>query len=297
MGGLGNQMFQYAAAKSLALKLNCKLYLDTDFFYKTEKNSNYTQREYQLNIFPIDEIIINKTYKKIFILFYYITNSSLYSFINQYIFRNKLIHFNIYYDHEPGYKKDFFLNSKYTYLDGYFQSSEYFSQYFLEIRKIFTLHNVKDKSLSNEYKKLINIDNPIFVHIRRGDYISNMIINEVHGICNEKYYYDAFQIIKNRLHNPVFYIFSDNPEDAIKLLDPIKYLYNIKYVSLNNSLQEFDLMICCKHAIIANSSFSWWASWLINNENKIIIAPKQWFANNDLNNKIYKLIPDNWIKI
>nr|BFD25167.1 MAG: hypothetical protein JST_4580 [Candidatus Parcubacteria bacterium] len=132
----------------------------------------------------------------------------------------------------------------------------------------------------------------IFVHIRRGDYVSNSAANKFLGLCPLDYYERAVKFMRGKVKNPRFFIFSDDiswVQDYLKIEDAV-------YVSDGN-LQDFEelaLMSQCRHGVVANSSFSWWGAWLISNPTKIIIAPKQWFANDKADDS--DLIPPNWLR-
>ncbi len=124
-----------------------------------------------------------------------------------------------------------------------------------------------------------------------GDYVNHPIHG---GICTMDYYQQAIDIMKSKIVNPKFFIFSNDIEwchSHLKLADAV-------YITGNkgeNSYRDMQLMSMCKHNIIANSSFSWWGAWLNNNPDKIVIAPAKWFNDPKINTR--DLIPDDWIKI
>lgn len=160
-------------------------------------------------------------------------------------------------------------------LDGYWQNEIYFK----DIRKII-LNDFSLKKESSNFKKLKNIilnTNAISVHIRRGDYAKRRKTKKYHGLLPLKYYQKAVSYIIKKINNPYFYVFSDDI-DWVKT--NFKTSYPTHFVSQPNKLtnaEELILMSCCRHNIIANSSFSWWGAWLNKNPSKIIIAPRKWF--------------------
>jgi len=176
------------------------------------------------------------------------------------------------------------------YLNGYWQSENYFKDIENTLKREFTFKNdidEKNKIIADE----IISKNAVSLHIRRGDYLTNTPLLE---ICSLDYYKQAINHISKNVDNPYFYIFSDDPawtEDNLKLSWP----YSI--VNLNtktNQHMDMLLMSYCKHNVIANSSFSWWGAWLNSNSDKIVIAPKNWTSS-----EMYSphRTPSNWIRI
>lgn len=131
------------------------------------------------------------------------------------------------------------------------------------------------------------------MHIRRGDYVANPKIAAYHGVCGMNYYQKAVQIIKEKITNPTFFIFSDDINWAKENFKGDEY-----YFVSNKEIKETEdliLMSLCKHNIIANSSFSWWGAWLNKNHEKTVIAPRHWL--NIKKDIAGKVLPDSWIKI
>jgi len=183
---------------------------------------------------------------------------------------------------------------KYNYaiFDGYWQSEKYF----IDIKNIITEElSLKKKYIDEIEKNLINKiknNNSVSIHIRRGDYVNDKTTNLHHGTCPLDYYHRAIKIILANNKKSIFFIFSDDIDWVKKNL---KLLHPSFFISGNKDYEDLFLMSLCKHNIIANSSFSWWAAWLNNNPNKTVAAPKKWFNNPHQNTK--DLIPKPWIKI
>jgi len=137
--------------------------------------------------------------------------------------------------------------------------------------------------------------NSVSLHIRRGDYVQNQEANKFHGICSPEYYSQAMNLIEQKIENPHYFVFSD---EVGWVRENIKFNYPVDFVSGNSisEAEELSLMSKCKHNIIANSSFSWWGTWLNTSPEKIVIAPKKWIENTDLADAS-DLIPKEWIKI
>ena len=177
--------------------------------------------------------------------------------------------------------------SKNSFLEGYWGNENYFN----EIREIL-LTELKIKQehqsdLFHFYKNEISQFNSVSIHIRRGDYLE-VRNKSIFENLDLQYYKDAIALIVSKIPNPKFYIFSD---DIIWTKSHLPIEADHVYVNEANTLKDFEeliLMSFCKHNIIANSTFSWWAAWLNTNVNKLVLQPKIWYR--DLNlQRSYKL--------
>ena len=145
-----------------------------------------------------------------------------------------------------------------------------------------------DVPLVNQIK---NTANAVSIHIRRGDYIRNLTSMDAHGICSKDYYVKSIKLLREKLGEDLhFYIFTDDPT---WVRNEMNWAIDSTIVSDKKPIEDFYLMSLCNHNIIANSTFSWWAAWLNENENKSIIVPKQW--TNMLQTEKIELAPKNWI--
>lgn len=178
---------------------------------------------------------------------------------------------------------------------GNWQSQKYFSNCEKEIRDDFQFIKPLDKKNYNVLKT-IKTTSSISIHFRRGDYVSDNKINKFHGVCSLKYYQKAIDYLNIRVDKPKYFVFSDD-ENWVKANFRLKGATYIDWNKGKNSYKDMQLMSNCKHNIIANSSFSWWAAWLNSNPQKIVVAPKKWFNNEDAQNNTRDLIPKEWIKI
>lgn len=288
MGGLGNQMFQYAAARSLALEKNTWVYLDPSFLHEDSKGK-WTQREYELGVFNIQ---------------YKYERSGRISFLrslnlNKYMKRLSgsplwfLPYRNFY---QPGHKfhPEFFSCPKNTYLHGFFQSEKYFSAHEAAIRKDFEfLEPAKDRNA--EVLEQVRNSDSISVHVRRGDYVTLAAANAFHGLMGKDYYTEGARIIAEKTGKQhTYFVFSDEPQWAKENLSFPGSTTYIDWNSGRSSFEDLRLMSNCKHHIIANSSFSWWGAWLNPSKEKTVVAPKQWFTDGSAYDDI---IPAAWIKL
>ena len=289
-GGLGNQMFQYAAARSLAYFLNSTLKIDS-FQFKKKYISNVTNREFELNKLNISAIqasqweilklnqFENLQAKKSF---------SIFSPILSVILKSKVIR-----ERSFAFDPSIFSHSGNLYLDGYWQSEKYFLGIQELIRREFSIRVPLSKESQIFYEQ-IKSRTSVSLHVRRGDYILNPETNEFHGVCSLSYYKECIDKISTLVNKPNFYIFSDDPDWAKQNLE-IKHPTTFVSSGSGKSYEEMFLMSQCNHHIIANSTFSWWGAWLNQQPNKIVLSPKKWFNRNDIDTS--DLIPENWIRI
>lgn len=284
MGGLGNQMFQYAAAKSVSVKFNDLITLDVTEFTDKTQIKDYTVREFGLDCFNVSyEIAPAENIPDCLIerrsVFQKLTSKILITSSPCTIITEDNFHSLKY---KPGHI---------YYLNGYWQSEYYFKKIRSLLLKEFTLKN-KIPSSAAGIEGRIRDRQSVSLHIRRGDYVANKVAFDVLGPCSLEYYYNCVNYIKSNVSDPYFFIFSDDTDwvkNNFRIDMPFEVVENI------TAEVEMNLMSKCKHNIIANSSFSWWGAWLNTNAGKIVIAPKVWFKNQQVNR--YELVPPNWIKI
>lgn len=286
MGGLGNQLFQYATGRRVALKNNMPLRLDLSWF------RDQPDRPYCLNHFAIIEDIA--TPREIAQLKR--DNSGLIHRIfttcreygTPYYLRSDVREKSLNFD--PNIRQI----SRSAYLDGYWQSEKYFKNIENIIRREFSVINLPD-TLNTNYAEMIQSLNAIAIHVRRGDYISNQKTNQFHGICSLDYYYRAINQIISKVENPHFFVFSDDPEWVLENLKIDAQITYVNHNSVDKNYEDLRLMSLCNHFIIANSSFSWWGAWLSENQSKIVISPSRWFKEKKYND-VYSL-PEGWKRI
>jgi Glycosyl transferase family 11 len=280
-GGLGNQLFQYAAGRSLSLKLGVDLILDKSWF------QGRTDRIYALEPFSINA----QTYSgpKFF------TNwmKRLECRISR-RWATKRLDVQIYREPHFEFDKKFQLLDNPVYLEGYWQSELYFVQYKEIISKELTL-SVNTSDDFKELEKKIHSTDAICVHVRRGDYVTNQIAQEMHGLCSIDYLYQGIKEVSKGLTSPHCFVFSDDYDWVKKNLSLNISMTLVDIASPNEAYLDLILMNKCKHFVIANSSFSWWGAWLAPYEFKRVIAPLRWFAENKKNTK--DLIPPEWLRI
>jgi hypothetical protein len=271
-GGLGNQMFQYAAGHAFSRRIGAQLNIDISFLDCNKiENDHFTPREFELDSFFGKLNNQPSSIKNIF--FQRVSNSNFFS------------KFSI--------KKALGCN---FILDDYFQGEFYFLNYSEEIKKLFSFNLTLLDQQSLFLYKILKSKNSIGVHVRRGDYLKH--VNKRHGICPIAYYTKAFHLIKKKVEKPFFVIFSDDPFLAESELSV--YLDDYIVVNANNPKRpwvDMCLMSNCHSNIIANSTYSWWGAYLNQNFNKVIIAPAKWYSDPIDNLKFSDILPKSWFKI
>jgi hypothetical protein len=181
-------------------------------------------------------------------------------------------------------------------LDGNFISYRYFSVIENDIRQAFQLKDPLSDLSQIVLNDIKSKSNPVSLHIRRGDYASNPSTFKMHGILSENYYKKACHLVsKITDEEPHFFIFSDDLEFSEKSTDYISHKTIVKTNS-ESPYEDMYLMSMCQNHIIANSTFSWWGAWLNPREDKIVIAPRQWFSDHDLRRfNLADIFPPGWI--
>ena len=254
-GGLGNQLFQYATARSLSLDKNSDFLMNLSF-YNREYVKNLAHVDFKLNHFNVD---FNKQIEE--------------GDINKYDNVQKIV--------EPLSSQNFseFIDfSKYAgniHLIGFWQNEKYFKHNQEIIKKelqVITPPNKKNQKLLDE----ISESNAICISFRRGDYLDPIYLANF-GMCTEEYYKNAINFITKKVKNPVFFTFSDDVEWIENNIDLNFPTVPVNINGVGDEHEELRLMMACKHYILANSSFSWWGAWLSNNPHKYVIAPTPWF--------------------
>jgi len=280
-GGLGNQMFQYAAGLSLAKKNNCELLMDTSWFENIDPKD--TMRKYELDCFLLDQNIVDKA------------DIELAGEMNRLgLVLNRIKksnYFTEYVETSTRFDKKFYSLKGNVYLVGYFQSEKYFKEIRPELLHTFSFKdkpNLKNKQIIEN----ANSQNSISIHVRRGDYVSNKNSNKFHGVQGLDYYKKAIKLIESKIKEPHYFVFSDDIEWCKKNLLLVK---NATFVSNSRGSDDLRIMIECKHNIIANSSFSWWGAWLGSNGDKMVVAPMNWFKSKEADSS--DIIPSRWQRI
>jgi hypothetical protein len=271
VGGLGNQMFQYAAARSLAARLSTDINLDISWFDNIQTGD--TQRRFMLDCFPNirAEIIRDKVNSKS-----KVSNNYLFHVLRNRVTRDKIVIIEPTFRYWPGFEEI----TAPVRLIGWWQSELYFKSFASIIKDDFLFPPLPRNNVNKIYKQIMNSHCAVSVHIRCGDYVTNSAVNAKHGTCDIEYYLKALSILTKQVNkSPELFIFSDDYnliKGYFRNLD-LKIYYAYFKQHTHEPWHDMHLMSLCHHHIIANSTFSWWAAWLSKNTG-ITLAPKNWFC-------------------
>lgn len=258
-GGLANQLWQWAFGVSVVQSYPGEKLQFTRFRVDQDR-----KRDYSLEAFGLDLEFVNQEP-------------------------------NPYYD-SGGYDSGVYTAPDNTSFIGYWQTEKYFDVPSIR-EKLQTIRvpdtNFPNSGLLSVMEKIRSVPDSVFIHIRRGDYVSERHTQNFHGNLSIGYYQEGIKRIRETAPNAKFFIFSDDTQWC-KENFPVEYTV----VEGMNQWATLCLMAFCRHAIIANSAFSWWGAWLGDEQkDRIVIAPQQWFKDPDAQSRSRDIVPDRWIKI
>lgn len=287
-GGLGNQMFQYAAGTALSLRLQRPLTFDTSWYRRIPPGS--TPRVFSLNSFACGRSatfdrslprlqgarLAGKVVRKLAgrdsgLLYARVTEAN-----------------GLFFDHSR------LARARVIEMDGYWQGERYFADCAAAVRQGLALADDPSQA-ARELAQAIDDSESVGVHVRRGDYVTTPSASRRFVACSPQYYLRAAEIVAAAAGRPVFFVFSDDPRWARA---NVELPHRTVVVSGSARLADHDelwLMSRCRHIITANSTFSWWAAWLSTAAGKVVVAPRRWFADDE--EASARILPDSWTAI
>ena len=287
-GGLCNQIFQYAFARSLSKRRGEDFKLDIIPFL-----TYYKYDPYGLWKFNIKETFAEDKDMRGFV--WLRKHNSFFSFIYHRFRLNKILQPWYYVERTFMFDLHVF-SSKARYFEGFWQSEKYFKDIEDELRQEITLKDPLSAH-SEEILRKIKEVNAVSLHVRRYAHEDK---SPWHGFCTAEYYAEAMKMIAERTPSPHFFIFSDNypwvKENFLSVIEGLGFPYTLVENDNDRNGEDLMLMSKCRHYILANSSFSWWGAWLNPSKKKTVIGPKKWFAHAPKNNT-KDLLPEDWIRI
>lgn len=267
-GGLGNQLFQYAAGRVLALRFECELLLETSSLQRHSRRT--TMRHLELH--HLNHVGRVATEREFCLLPWLHRAESFSRWISPWqVYVEKGTAFNVAFETLPDQ----------SYLVGFWQSHYYFSNITTQLLTEFEPVDALS-SISMTVAEQIDSTASVAIHVRRGDYVSLVSAASFHGVLPLTYYKAAVARVRERIDVPRFFVFSDDPEwcrTNLQLDDKATF---VAHNSGADAWQDLVLMGRCRHHVIANSSFSWWGAWFADQRwgasQRLVIAPASWFS-------------------
>lgn len=281
--GLGNQLFQYALGRHLALQYTTELWFDLRYFHQEYETD--TPRKFKLDRFNIP---------------YHLLDQSPWLYLSK---ATRLL---------PGrslrplidtrYESDFHFDphvlrpaAPMTILWGFWQSERYFDGSTAQIRQDLTFGPRQSETFATFSQQIEQADVPVSVHIRRGDYVTHPEFSKSFGFVGLAYYQTALSRLIDQFPNATLFFFSDDPDWVRANLHTQQPHVFVQSTGPDADVDDLQLMSLCHHHIIANSSFSWWGAWLDPRPDKVVMAPQNWFANKPW--RTQDLLPASWQRV
>ena len=283
-GGLGNQLFQYAAARSLADRLGCELALDLRGLEvngdRPFQLDHYCTRASIADSILLDQLPSPRASRKGRLL------SRLSPLLPAYC------RYPAFWPRSFAFDSRLERLSYPVYLIGYWQSERYFSWNRDRILQDISLRQPDPQAPF--LQKILGVPSAA-LHIRRGDYVSNAAASQFHGLCDMRYYQRAVLELKSHVPDIEIFVFSDDHQwvrENLQLDAPVHY---VDIYGADQGHLDLELMRRCRHHIIANSSFSWWGAWLCQQPQQMVYAPARWFADSGVDTS--DVIPAAWVRM
>lgn len=289
-GGLGNQMFQYAVGRALAVKHGVPLRLNVETYEHTAKRlfkSNFTVRSYDLTVFAV---AAEKAERKEIPWIHRMYGQGKFAVLFDAVRRRVLR----YTGHEIAVSrfdpKVLELGPN-AYLDGFWQSEKYFADIKDTIRKDFTLRSAPSPEITALAEEIVS-KRSVCVHVRRGDFVGNA----GHEVVGVEYYQRCVEEFAKRGQVEKVYVFSDDIAWCEKNLSfPYPTQFVDKALSGERGEGHMYLMSKCTYFVICNSTFSWWGAWLSEQPGKVVIAPKIWSPDPKVD--ATDVVPSEWLRM
>jgi hypothetical protein len=284
-GGLGNQLFQYAAARSLADRLQCGLLLD---LRGLAENGD---RPYQLDRYSVRaEVADAQTLAAL-----PAWRSSRAGRIGQWLsfVMSGTVRSPVFWPRSFAYDGRIERLRQPVYMVGYWQTERYFAWNRARLLHDLTLH--PDTAANAGWVQKIRSCNSVSLHVRRGDYVSSPSAAQHHGTCDMAYYQQAIALLLQQQPELEVFVFSDEPQwaaDHLRLPAPI---HIVDANPPDRGYLDLELMRGCRHHVLANSSFSWWGAWRCVHMGQTVYAPRRWFANPGIDTR--DIIPPHWHRL
>jgi Glycosyl transferase family 11 len=293
MGGLGNQMFQYAAALRLAIRHSTELKLDLSLLNRNNLWETHTKRNFSLDAYDLNSALSRHAVRMV-------PFKSRLTFVDRF---SKLVRIgsnsaNIYREKGVLFHPSVLNLPDDFVLEGYFQDERYFSDISDTVRDSFRAP-LEAGHLKDETQKLaedIRTCTSICVHVRRGDYVTNSLAAAHHGVCSINYYTNAIKALLEIVGADKIFVFSDDVPWCRSNFSqsPNLVVVGEKHSGYQSAIHLW-LMSLSSHFVISNSTFGWWAAWLGSCPDKVVVRPSRWFQNERMMSG--DICPASWARI
>jgi hypothetical protein len=266
-GGIGNQMFDYALYRQLQIN-GKEVKADLSTFHDAKEIRSFKLQEafgVKLDVASDWEIFCLAG-----------GSNSFFKRVVRKLFKQK----NLYTEERIGSVENFY-QMETGFANGYWQSEKWFPDVADLLKKEFVFQKTRPEL--EELCSRVSQEASVSIHVRMGDYIQHADLYG--GICTLEYYQKAIDYIREKVENPVFYVISDEPDKAKAMLgDSVQ----AEYIQNEIDYEDMQFMSNCRHNILANSSFSWWSTYLNQHEDKFVVAPSRWNNFEDCTNVYVK---------
>lgn len=295
LGGLGNQMFQYAAGLALAEARRTTLKLDPSWFrFRPEYEAH---NRYALSCFNITEQFataeeVDRVRGPI------LTRAERWSAAAA-----RKLHFyryaaglnaggNRFVEASAAFDRRLLDQPDPTYLEGMWQAPAYFEAVADLLRAHFSFRYPPTPAVAAMAERIRQASEPVAVHFRRGDYASNPGFSRQIGVLPKAYYQRALAVVLGQVPQATAFVFSDDIDCTEREWEGPTPAVSVRAAGAANAYDELRLMSLCRHAVISNSTFAWWAAWLNPNPAKLVVAPRPWHADPSILSG--DILPSGW---
>lgn len=280
-GGLGNQMFQYATARALALRMGSEVLLDVRDLRDGPRHAVFGLDRFRIRarVGQEEELPPGRSQPLRYAIWRAFGRSPRF-------LRERGL----------GLNRAVLEAGDDVYLHGYWQSEGYFADAAQTLRTDFEFATAPESGSIRVMEAIRAQEGSVSVHLRRGDYVSTAGGRVTHGVCGQDYYTRALKWARDEIGPKLHaFVFSD---DLVWARDNLQLDCPMTLVDANDPLsahEDLRLMAACRHHVIANSTFSWWGAWLDARPDKVVIAPHRWYADSRLSNP--DILPAGWIAV
>ncbi len=297
-GGLGNQMFQYAAGLALAEQRRTALKLDVSWFREYAEFEAHNR--YALSCFNlIEQFATAEEVERL-------RGAALTRTERWSVGLARALRFNRYAGHmtqrgtehiakQFTFYPEFFALPNDTHLAGYWQSERFFAPVANLLRLHFSFRYPPQPAVAAMAERICQAGPSAAVHFRRGDYQRNATFAQHIGVVDLAYYHRAVALLREAHPGITFFIFSDDIDTIEREFQPGGEHVFVRATQPWHAYDKIRLMSLCQHAVISNSTFAWWAAWLNPSPTKLIVAPDPWFASSV--HDCSQVVPDGWRRI